>query len=79
MGLGIRWGLWVMTKKLSVQELERKLGQQYAQLLKESRVDASVYKDCKEAIDASLGIMEYYNRIALNLRNASRAVGAFSS
>jgi hypothetical protein len=45
------------------------LGLQYAQVLKESPAQAHLRQDCKEAIDASLRIMEYYNRIALSMQN----------
>lgn len=51
------------------RDIERRLGQQYAQLLKESKQNQSVYNDCKEVIQASLSIMEHYNRLALALQN----------
>ncbi|HEY9745880.1 MAG TPA: hypothetical protein V6C99_06645 [Oculatellaceae cyanobacterium] len=54
---------------MSTKELERRLGLQYAQVLKESPAQAHLRQDCKEAIDASLRIMEYYNRIALSMQN----------
>lgn len=65
-----------MNNKLSAKELERKLGLQYAQVLKESR--SEVYRDCKEAIDASLGIMEYYNRIAMAMQVNKTNVRTFA-
>lgn len=56
-------------QKISAKELERKLGLQYSQVLKENRSEVPLYRDCKEAIDASLGIMEYYNRIAMAMQS----------
>jgi hypothetical protein len=50
------------------RDIERRLGQQYAQLLKESKHNQSVYSDCKEVIQASLSFMEHYNRLALALK-----------
>lgn len=57
-----------MSKKMSTQELERRLGQQYAQVLRDTR-HTGVYQDCEEVIHTSLGIMEYYNRISMALHN----------
>lgn len=62
------------------RDIERQLGQQYAQLLKENGKNTSVYNDCKEVIEASLSVMEHYNRLALALKNkmpARATAGAF--
>jgi hypothetical protein len=48
-------------------DLERELGLRYAKVLKDHSPD--VYKDCKEVIDASLAVMGFYNRVAMNLRS----------
>lgn len=66
-----------MTQKLSAKELERKLGLQYSQVLKENHSQVPLYKDCKEAIDASLGIMEYYNRIAMAMQGGKTNARSF--
>ncbi|HWU43681.1 MAG TPA: hypothetical protein VN132_09595 [Bdellovibrio sp.] len=55
-------------QKKNPRDIERALGQQYAQLLKESPASSSVYNDCKEVIQASLGVMEHYNRLSLALQ-----------
>jgi hypothetical protein len=67
-----------MNNKMSAKELERKLGLQYSQVLKESRSEVPLYRDCKEAIDASLGIMEYYNRIAVAMQNTRTGSRSFA-
>jgi hypothetical protein len=51
------------------RDVEKKLGQQYAQLLKESAKNPTVYQDCKEVIQISLSIMEHYNRLGLMLND----------
>ena len=58
-----------MAQKVSSRDLERKLGQQYATLLKEARLEAPLYRDCEDAIHASLSIMEYYNRITVSRKS----------
>jgi hypothetical protein len=65
-------------QKLSAKELERKLGLQYSQVLKESRSEVPLYRDCKEAIEASLGIMEYYNRIAMVIKGNKENIRSFA-
>lgn len=52
------------------REVERRLGEAYAQNLKENAYSQHVYQDCKEVIEASLGIMEHYNKIALAMKGA---------
>lgn len=52
----------------NAREIERRLGEAYAQNLRESPHNAHVYQDCKEVIQSSLGIMEHYNRIALSMK-----------
>jgi len=51
------------------RDIEKRLGQQYAQLLKESTHNPAVYSDCKEVIQASLSFMEHYNRLSLAIQN----------
>lgn len=62
-------------KKLSSQEIERKLGQQYAQALKESPQLASIYRDCEEVIQGSLNLLEHYNKISMALRSGKAGRG----
>lgn len=50
------------------REIERRLGQAYAQSLKENPGAESIYKDCKDTIQSSLGILEHYNKIALTMK-----------
>lgn len=68
--------------KMPAKEMERRLGIQYAQLLKESPQTAAIYKDYQEAIHASLNVMEHYNKISLALKSklpTKRSANAFSS
>ncbi len=50
------------------RNIERQLGMQYAQLLKDTKQNPAVYNDCKEVIQASLSVMEHYNRLAMALK-----------
>jgi len=52
----------------NAREIERRLGEAYAQNLKESGQAPQVYQDCKEVIQSSLGIMEHYNKISLAMK-----------
>ena len=52
------------------REIERRLGEAYAQNLRESAHTQHVQQDCKEIIQASLGVMEHYNKIALAMKGA---------
>ncbi len=54
---------------LSPKEIERMLGEQYADVLQRNPNAQAVAKDCKEVIDASLAAMEHYNKMAMALRN----------
>jgi hypothetical protein len=58
-----------MQQKLPAKEIERRLGLQYAQHLKENPQTASVYKDYQEAIQTTLTFMEHYNKISLAIKN----------
>jgi hypothetical protein len=49
-------------------DYDRQFGQRYAQLLKESSQSPTVYRDCKEVIEASLNFMEHYNRLSLAIQ-----------
>ena len=60
-------------RNMSNLEVQKVLGEQYAQTLKDNR-DLSAYKDCKEVIEASMAVMEHYNRIALQLKRAPRKI-----
>lgn len=68
---------------LTSKEIERRLGEQYAQALQDNPQFASVYKDSADVIRTSLSIMEHYNKMALNLKsrlpNKQRTAGNFSS
>jgi len=61
-------------KKLSPKELERKLGQQYSQILKDTKQDSPIYRDCVEVIHTALDMMEYYNRVALNMKGLKTGI-----
>jgi hypothetical protein len=50
------------------REIERRLGEAYAQNLKENPHAAHIHEDCKEVIQASLGILEHYNKVALAMK-----------
>jgi hypothetical protein len=52
----------------NAREIERRLGEAYAQELKSNPNAESLYKDCKETIQSSLGILEHYNKIALTMK-----------
>lgn len=52
----------------NAREIERRLGEAYAQHLKENPNADSVYKDCKETIQSSLGVLEHYNKISLAMK-----------
>ena len=52
------------------KEIERKLGLQYAEMLKENPHAQDVYRDCQAVIENSLQVMEHYNRIAITMKNA---------
>lgn len=67
--------------KMPAKEIEKRLGLQYAQLLKESPQTAAIYKDCQEVIQTSLSIMEHYNKISMALKTrvpARRSFNAFA-
>lgn len=51
------------------KEIEKRLGVQYAQLLKDTPQAAAVYKDCQQVIETSLNIMEHYNKISLAIKS----------
>jgi hypothetical protein len=55
--------------KMHPKEMERRLGMQYAQLLKDTPQNTTVHRECQEVIEASLNIMEHYNRISLAIKN----------
>jgi hypothetical protein len=68
-------------KKMPAKEMERRLGLQYAQLLKDTPASSTVYRDCQEVIEASLTVMEHYNRISLALKSklpGKKTAGVFS-
>lgn len=50
------------------QSIERQLGLQYATVLQNSQT-REVREDCKQVIDASLAALEFYNRVAMNLKS----------
>jgi hypothetical protein len=65
-------------QKMSAKEVERKLGLQYAQTLKDNAQFVSVHKDCEEVIQGSLDLLERYNKIAMAMKQPRKAVGLFS-
>lgn len=50
------------------REIERRLGEAYAEMLRQNPHAENPYKDCKEVIQSSLGVLEHYNRIALAMK-----------
>ena len=56
-------------KKMPAKEMERRLGMQYAQLLKDTPQNSTVHRECQEVIEASLSVMEHYNRISLAIKS----------
>ncbi len=68
-------------QKLPAKEIEKRLGVQYAQLLKDTPQASAVYKDCQQVIETSLNIMEHYNKISLAIKRklpAKKSSNAFS-
>jgi hypothetical protein len=66
---------------MSTQEVEKKLGQQYAMALKENPQFISVYRDCEDVIHGALTMMEHYNKIAMAMKNkdfGKQMAGMFS-
>ena len=55
--------------RMSDKEIARRLGLQYAQVLKDTPANPAVYQDCKEVIHASLQVMDHYNRIAIAIKS----------
>ena len=47
--------------------MERILGQQYAQMVKDNR-GSEAYQDCQEVIQAGMDMLDKYNRIALQIQ-----------
>jgi len=66
-------GVFVMKQqqrpKMSTKEIERRLGLQYAQVLKENASTASVYRDCEEVIQGALTLLDHYNRVAVAMKS----------
>ncbi len=68
-------------RRMSPREVERRLGQQYAQTLKDNLQFASTYRDCEDVIQTSLNLMEHYNKVTIALRNRTssrQATAVFS-
>jgi hypothetical protein len=53
---------------MSAQEMERLLGQQYAQALAQNPHAHSLREDCEAVINDSLNLLEHYNKVALFMR-----------
>lgn len=68
--------------KMPPKEIERRLGMQYAQLLKDTPNNAAIHRECQEVIQASLTVMEHYNRISMAIKsklpNRNNAGGIFT-
>lgn len=64
-------------KKMDNREIERILGQQYAQLLKENR-DTSLYRDSQEVVKGSLDLLEHYNKISMLIRGSAHFKGVLT-
>jgi hypothetical protein len=63
------------------QDIERRLGQQYAQVLKENAQFRAVYKDCQDVIETSLNLLDHYNRVAMAIKSrpaGRKLAGMFS-
>ncbi|WMU93335.1 hypothetical protein EMOOHJMP_00141 [Microcystis phage MaAM05] len=52
------------------REIERRLGEAYAEMLRQNPHADNPYRDCKEVIQSSLGVLDHYNRIALAMKGA---------
>ncbi len=50
------------------REIERRLGEAYAQHLKENSPTSGAYQDAKEVIQSSLSVLEHYNKISLAMK-----------
>lgn len=53
---------------MDAREIERRLGQAYAQHLKENAPTGTVYREAQEVIQSSLSVMEHYNKISLAMQ-----------
>ncbi len=54
-------------KSMSNRDIERMLGQQYAQMVRDTS-HGGAYQDCQEVIRAGMDMLDKYNRIALQLK-----------
>lgn len=63
---------------MSNAEIQQYLGAQYAEMLKENKETAAIYKDCEEIIQGSLTLLEHYNKIRLGLsqKTTQRVLGS---
>jgi hypothetical protein len=61
--------------QISTKEVERRLGEQYAQALKDNPQFTDVYKDCEGVIHSTLSVMEHYNRVTLAIQSMERRRG----
>jgi len=62
-------------KSMSNREIERLLGQQYAQMVKDTKT-AEVIQDCEDIMRTGMDMLDKYNRIALQIKNKNFG-GAF--
>jgi hypothetical protein len=58
--------------KLSPREVERLLGEQYAEVLARNAQTQAINQECKEVINTSLALMEHASRVSLTLRSWAR-------
>ncbi len=56
-------------------EVQRVLGMQYAESLKENKEVQGIYKDCEEVIHGSLGLLEHYNKVRLMMQQKQAIQG----
>ena len=66
---------------MTPQEVEQRLGMQYAQTLRDNAQFVSVREDCSEIINGTLNLLEHYNKVTMAIRsksNPKNVAGLFS-
>lgn len=61
--------------KMSNRDIERVLGMQYSQMVRDNKELTSIYKDCKDVINGSLDLLDKYNRMNLVLKQKTQQFG----
>ena len=65
--------------KMSQKEVERRLGLQYAQTLKDNAAHMALRKDCEDVIQGSMDLLDRYNRIAVAMKTPRRIATSVAS